>query len=375
MIPAAAPSPTHRVYNFSAGPAVLPEEVLQEARDNLLSLQGSGIGILEVSHRSKDFESIIAETERNLRTLMGLPSDMRVLFLQGGASLQFSMVPMNLLAAGDTADYIVTGEWSRRAVVEARRVEGAHIHVAATTEPENFPRIPDDKELTLSANPAYVHITTNNTIFGTQFHRVPAIGQRPLVADMSSDFLSRPVDASRYGLIYAGAQKNAGPAGVTVVLLRESLLRLDAAAQARLPLLLNYRTHIDHKSLYNTPPVFAIYITHLVLRWLLKNGGLTAMARHNQEKADLIYGAIDGAPGFYRGHAHQESRSLMNITFRLPSEALEDAFAKKAKAHGMDGLKGHRSVGGMRASVYNAFPLEGARALAQFMTDFAREHG
>lgn len=375
MIPSAAAPAIHRIYNFSSGPAVLPEDVLLEAKENLLSLGQSGIGILEISHRSKEFESIIREAEANLRTLLGVPKGMAIVFLQGGASLQFSMVPMNLLLPGDTADYIVTGEWGRRAVVEALRIENAHIHVAASTEDENFCRVPADSELQLSAQPAYVHYTTNNTIFGTQFHRIPQVGSRPLVADMSSDFLSRPMDIARYGLVYAGAQKNAGPAGVTIVILREDLLRQNAAQQERLPMLLNYRTHIEHKSLYNTPPVFAVYITHLVLRWLLRRGGLPAMAEYNQKKADLIYQAIDAAPGFYRGHAQTDSRSLMNITFRLPSQALEDEFAKQAKAQGLDGLKGHRSVGGMRASVYNAFPIEGARTLSQFMADFARTHG
>jgi phosphoserine aminotransferase len=375
MIPTAAPPAIHRIFNFSAGPGVLPEEVLLEARDSLLSVSGSGIGILEISHRSKEFEAILAEAEANLRTLLGVPKQMRVLFLQGGASLQFSMVPMNLLPPGATADYIVTGEWGRRAVVEARRIPQAQIHIAASTESENFCRVPRDAELQLSPAPAYVHYTTNNTIFGTQYHHIPDVGSRPLVADMSSDFLSRPTDVSRYSLIYAGAQKNAGPAGVTLVLLREEILPNDAGLQAALPMLLNYRTHIEHRSLYNTPAVFAIYITHLVLRWLIAGGGLPAMARRNQEKADLVYGAIDAAPGFYRGHAQRDCRSQMNITFRLPTPALEDEFAKQAKAQGMDGLKGHRSVGGMRASVYNAFPLAGAQCLAQFMAEFARKHG
>lgn len=365
----------HRIFNFSPGPAVLPEEVLTEARENLLSLGESGIGILEVSHRSKEFAAILAEAEVNLRTLLGLPPAYRVLFLSGGASLQFSMVPMNLLLEGRTADYIVTGEWAQRAVVEAKRV--GSVHTVASTESENFRRIPRPDELHFSPQPAYVHMTTNNTIFGTQWHRDPELPQKcgPLIADASSDFLSRPMEVERYGLIYAGAQKNAGPAGVTIVLLREELLPVDKGLQARLPMTLSYRTHLEHKSLYNTPPVFAIYVTHLVLRWLLRQGGLSAVARHNQEKASLIYQAIDAAPGFYRGHAEAGSRSLMNITFRLPTEALDEAFAKEARAQGMDGLKGHRSVGGLRASVYNAFPLEGARALAQFMAEFVRKHG
>ncbi len=365
----------HRIYNFSAGPAILPEEVLSEARENLLSLGDCGMGILEISHRSKEFAAILAEAEANLRMLLGLPPAYRVLFLPGGATLQFSMVPMNLLGAGQTADYVVTGEWSQRAVVEAKRV--GNVHIAASSEAEGFRRVPSAAELHLSEQPAYVHITTNNTIFGTEWHSDPELPKQagPLIADMSSDFLSRPVEMERYGLVYAGAQKNVGPAGVTVVLLREEVLHLDKAAQAKLPILLNYRTHLEHKSLYNTPPVYAIYVTHLVLRWLLRQGGLSAIARQNYEKAALIYKAIDAAPGFYRGHAELGSRSLMNITFRLPTEALEDAFVKQAKEQGMDGLKGHRSVGGLRASVYNAFPLEGALALAHFMGEFVRKNG
>lgn len=364
---------TPRIFNFSAGPAVLPEEVLVEARDNLLSLGASGIGILECSHRSKDFEAIIGEAESNLRELLGIPTGYRVLFLSGGATTQFSMVPMNLLGPGTVGDYVLTGEWSKKALVEAKRV--GETHVAATTEPEQFRRIPRNDELHCSDRSAYVHTTSNNTIWGTEWHHEPDAAGRPIVCDMSSDFLSRPVDVARYGLIYAGAQKNAGPAGVTIVILRDELLRLDHAAQDKLPIMLNYRTYIEHKSLYNTPPVFPIYILHLVLRWLRRFGGLSAMAEHNRQKAQLIYDVIDGVSGFYRGHASRDSRSLMNVTFRLPTEALEEQFAKEAKAAGMDGLKGHRSVGGIRASIYNAFPLAGAQALAHFMRNFATRNG
>jgi phosphoserine aminotransferase len=366
-------TPVHRIYNFSAGPAVLPEEVLLEARDNLLSLGGLGMGILEISHRAKEFEAILGEAEHNLRELMGLDDGQKVLFLHGGATLQFSMVAMNLLSPGRTADYVVTGEWSKKAVAEAQRV-GA-VHIAGSSEGEQFRRIPRPDELHFSPQPAYVHTTSNNTIWGTQWQREPETGGAPLVCDMSSDFLSRPVDARRYSLIYAGAQKNAGPAGVTIAIVRPEVLTLDQAAAARLPILLNYRTHIEHKSLYHTPPVFAIYVVHLVLRWLKNNGGLAQMAARNHEKAALVYAAIDAAPGFYRGHATADSRSLMNLTFRLPSEELTSEFVKQAKAQGMDGLKGYRTVGGIRASLYNAFPLAGARALADFMADFARRHG
>ncbi len=365
----------HRIYNFSPGPAVLPEEVLLEARENLLSLGDSGVGVLEMWHRSKEFGAILAEAEENMRSLLKLPAGYRLLFLSGGATLQFSMVPMNLLGADKTADYIVTGEWSQRAVKEAQRV--GQVHIAGSSEAEKFSRIPSASELRFSPQPAYVHITTNNTIYGTQWQRDPELPSAdfPLIADMSSDFLSRPIAVDRYGLIYAGAQKNAGPAGVTLVLMREDLCAARKNELAHLPILLNYRTYLEHKSLYNTPPVFAIYITHLVLRWLLRQGGLVEVGRRNQEKAALIYQAIDAAPSFYRGHAERQSRSLMNITFRLPSADLEEAFAKKAQAQGMVGLAGHRSFGGIRASLYNAFPLDGASALAQFMTEFARQHG
>lgn len=368
--PQQAPS---RLLNFSAGPAILPEEVLVEARDNLLSLGNLGMGILEISHRAKEFEAIVGEAEQNLRELMGLSPEQKVLFLHGGATLQFSMVPMNLLPPGRTADYVVTGEWSKKAVIEAQRV--GSVHVAASSEGEQFRRIPRNEELRFSDSPAYVHTTSNNTIWGTQWQAEPETAGAPLVCDMSSDFLSRPIDAGRYSLIYAGAQKNAGPAGVTVAIVREDALKLDKAAQAKLPVLLNYRTHIEHKSLYHTPPVFSIYLVHLVLRWLKKSGGLSAMAAHNQQKAALVYAAIDAAPEFYRGHAEPGSRSLMNLTFRLPSEELTDKFVKQAKAHGMDGLKGYRTVGGIRASMYNAFPLAGARVLSDFMADFARKNG
>ena len=368
-----ATATTPRIFNFSAGPGVLPEEVLREAQDALWSLGKTGIGILEISHRSKEFEAIIGQTEQDLRDLLGLQPAQKVLFLAGGATMQFSMVPMNLLPAGRTADYVVTGEWSKKAVTEAKRV--GHVHVAATTEPEDFRRIPRNDELQFSEDPAYVHTTSNNTIWGTEWHWEPDTKGRPLVCDMSSDFLSRPIDAARYGLIYAGAQKNAGPAGVTVAIVREDVLTLDSAAQTRLPVLLNYHTHIANKSLYHTPPVFPIYVVHLVLRWIKKGGGLSAMAARNQDKAALIYAAIDESGGFYRGHAAPDSRSLMNLTFRLPSPEQEDAFVKAARAEGMDGLKGYRTVGGIRASLYNAFPREGAVALAAFMREFARKHG
>jgi phosphoserine aminotransferase len=360
---------TTRIFNFSAGPAVLPVNVLEQAQRDLLSLPGVGMSILEISHRSKPFDDIIEGCEADLRTLAGIPDGYHVLFLQGGASLQFSMVPMDLLPAGGSADYIVTGAWSQKAVKEAKRV-GA-VKIAASTESENFTRVPRQDELTLDPNAAYVHYTTNNTIFGTEFHYLPNSGSVPLVTDASSDIFSGPIDVSKYALIYAGAQKNLAPAGVTLVIVREDLLK---RAPSSLPTMLQYSVHAENKSMYNTPPVFAIYIMRLVLAWLLKQGGLAAIAARNARKADKLYAAIDRT-GFYRGHATKDSRSRMNVTFRLPSEELEKKFIKDATAAGLDGLKGHRSVGGLRASIYNAFPEEGIDALVQFMGEFERRNG
>jgi phosphoserine aminotransferase len=360
---------TTRVFNFSAGPAVLPLEVLEQAQRDLPSLPGVGMSILEISHRSKPFEDILAGCEADLRALGGIPGNYHVLFLQGGASLQFSMVPMNLLTAQSSADYIVTGAWSQKAVKEAKRVGG--VKIAATTESENFTRVPVQGELKLDPAAAYVHYTTNNTIFGTEFQYVPDTSSVPLVADASSDIFSRPIDVAKYALIYAGAQKNLAPAGVTLVIVRDDMLKRTPAS---LPTMLQYGVHAENKSMYNTPPVFAIYIMRLVLAWLLKQGGLAEIDRRNARKADKLYAAIDRT-GFYRGHATKDSRSRMNVTFRLPSEELEKKFAKEATAAGLDGLKGHRSVGGMRASIYNAFPEEGIDALVQFMAEFERKNG
>ena len=360
---------TTRIFNFSAGPAVLPVEVLEQAQRDLLSLPGVGMSILEVSHRSKAFEDILAGCEADLRTLAKIPEGYRVLFLQGGASLQFSMVPMNILPAGRSADYVVTGAWSQKAVKEAKRVGG--VKVAASTESENFTRIPQQSELTLDPSAAYAHYTTNNTIFGTEFHYVPDVGTVPLVADASSDIFSGPIDVSKFGLIYAGAQKNLAPAGVTLVIVRDDLLKRTPSTLATM---LQYGVHVENKSMYNTPPVFAIYVMRLVLAWLLKRGGLEAVDKTNTRKSDKLYAEIDRTP-FYRGHAKDDSRSRMNVTFRLPSEELEKTFAKEATAAGLDGLKGHRSVGGMRASIYNAFPEEGVDVLVQFMQEFERKNG
>jgi len=360
---------TTRIHNFSAGPAVLPVEVLEEAQRNLLALPGVGMSILEISHRSKAFDDVIEGCEADLRALAGIPTNYHVLFLQGGASLQFSMVPMNLLPAGGSADYVVTGSWSQKAVKEAKRVAG--VRIAASTEAENFARIPRQSELTLDPGAAYVHYTTNNTIFGTEFHYLPDTGNVPLVADTSSDMYSRPLDVSKYGLIYAGAQKNLGPSGVTLVIIREDLV---ARTPSSLATMLQYGVHVENKSMYNTPPVFGVYIMRLVLQWLIKQGGLAAIDERNTRKANTLYAEIDRT-GFYRGHAQQDSRSRMNVTFRLPNEELEKKFAKEATASGLDGLKGHRSVGGMRASIYNAFPEEGIAALVSFMREFERTNG
>jgi phosphoserine aminotransferase len=360
---------TQRIFNFAAGPAVLPLPVLEEAQRDLLALPGVGMSVLEVSHRSKVFEGILQQCEADIRRLASIPDDYRVLFLQGGASLQFSMVPMNLLGPGATADYLVTGAWSQKAVKEAKRV-GA-VNVAASTEPENFARIPRQNEIRLTPGAAYVHMTSNNTIFGTQWNAEPDAGGAPLVADTSSDMFSRPLDVRRYALLYAGAQKNLGPSGLTLVIIRNDLLD---RAPATLPTMLHYKVHAENASLYNTPPTFGVYIMGLVMKWLLAQGGLEAIARVNESKAAKLYTEIDRT-GFYRGHATKDSRSLMNITFRLPNEELEKQFVKESTAAGLDGLKGHRSVGGLRASIYNAFPSEGVETLVEFMREFERTKG
>jgi phosphoserine aminotransferase len=359
----------HRIHNFSAGPAVLPLSVLEEVQKDLVALPGAGMSILEISHRSKLFESILAQAEADIRALAGIPPNFRVLFLQGGASLQFSMVPMNLLTPGATADYIDSGSWAEKAIKEAKRVGG--VNVVATTKGDNYARVPAQSELRLTPGAAYVHMTSNNTIEGTQSKDLPDTGGVPLVSDTSSDMFSRPIDVTRHGLIYAGAQKNMGPAGVTVVIVREDLLE---RSQKTLPTMLSYAVHAENGSLYNTPPAFAVYVLGLVMKWLRAQGGLAAIAKVNERKAGKLYAEIDRS-GFYKGTAHKDSRSLMNVTFRLATEDLENRFVKEATAAGLDGLKGHRSVGGMRASIYNAFPETGIDALAQFMQEFERTRG
>ena len=359
----------HRVFNFAAGPAVLPLSVLDEVQRDLLALPGVGMSILEISHRSKTFEEILERAEADIRTLGNVPSNYRVLFLQGGASLQFSMVPMNLLGQGATADYIDTGSWAEKAIKEAKKV--GSVNIAATTKGDNYARIPAQPELKLTPGAAYVHMTSNNTIEGTQWKALPDVADRPLVSDTSSDMFSRPIDVSRHALIYAGAQKNMGPAGVTVVIIRDDLLQ---RSQKTLPTMLNYAVHAENKSLYNTPPAFAVYALGLVMKWLIAHGGLAAIATVNERKAAKLYLEIDRT-GFYRGTAHKDSRSLMNVTFRLATEDMENRFVTEATAAGLDGLKGHRSVGGMRASIYNAFPEEGVEALVAFMREFERKNG
>ena len=358
-----------RVYNFSSGPAVLPVPVLEQIQRDLMALPDVGMSILEISHRSAAFESILARAEADVRAIAGVPSNYKVLFLQGGASTQFSMVPMNLLTAGATADYIDSGSWGDKAVKEAKKV--GTVNVAASTKAENYSRVPTQAELKLTPGAAYVHMTSNNTIEGTEYKALPEVGDVPLVNDTSSDMFSRPLAVARHGLIYAGAQKNLGPSGVTLIIIREDLL---ARSQKSLPTMLNYAVQAENGSMYNTPPTFAVYTLGLVMQWLIAQGGLAAMARVNERKAARLYAEIDRT-GFYRGTAHKDCRSLMNVTFRLASEDLEKMFVKESTAAGLDGLKGHRSVGGMRASIYNAFPEHGIDALVAFMREFEAKRG
>jgi phosphoserine aminotransferase len=360
---------TERIFNFSAGPAVLPVPVLERAREEMLSLPGVGMSVMEISHRSKPFQAIIDGAERGLRELMSIPDGYHVLFLQGGASLQFSMVPMNFLPEGASADYVLTGSWGKKAVKEAKK-EGT-ARVASDMADSGYNRLPGRDELKLDEGAAYVHITSNETIEGVEWKQEPETGGVPLVCDASSDICSRPVDVSKYAVIYAGAQKNLGPSGLTIVILRDDML---GRIPEGLSTMLDYRTHVENKSLYNTPNTWGIYILNLVCDWAREQGGLAGIYERNREKARKIYDAID-AGSFYRGHAAPEARSLMNVTFRLPSEEFEKRFAAEATAAGLDGLKGHRSVGGIRASIYNAFPAEGVDALVEFMKEFERTNG
>jgi phosphoserine aminotransferase len=360
-----------RIHNFAAGPAVLPVPVLEQIQRDLVALPGVGMSILEISHRSRTFEGILAEAEAEIRALAAIPSNYRVLFMQGGASLQFSMVPMNFLASSATADYIDGGSWAAKAIQEAKKI--GTVNVAASTKGEGYSRLPAQSELKLTPGAAYVHMTSNNTIEGTEYKQLPDVSA-PLVSDTSSDMFSRPIDVSRHALIYAGAQKNMGPAGVTIVIIRDDLIARAAARKASLPTMMSYAVMAENNSLYNTPPTFAVYAVGLVMKWLTAEGGLAAIGARNERKAGKLYAEIDRT-GFYRGTARNEDRSLMNVTFRLANEALEKPFVSEATAAGLDGLEGHRSVGGIRASLYNAFPEAGVDALIGFMKEFERRHG
>ncbi|MCC6485154.1 MAG: 3-phosphoserine/phosphohydroxythreonine transaminase [Armatimonadetes bacterium] len=358
-----------RVFNFSAGPAVLPEPVLKQAAEEMLSWHGSGMSVMEMSHRGKEFIAIAAEAEADLRELLGIPETHKVLFLQGGATVQFAAVPMNLLRGKTRADYINTGQWSKKAISEAKKY--CDVNVAATAEDRNFTYVPDRSVWSLSSEAAYVHYTSNETIGGVEFHAVPDTGGVPLACDMSSDFLSRPLDVSKFGVIYAGAQKNVGPAGLTIVIVREDLLGDPLPST---PTLLDYKIQADNDSMYNTPPTFAIYVAGLVFKWVKEQGGLSGVEQKNIAKASLLYDFIDSS-GLYQSPVAPADRSRMNIPFTLRKEGLDDQFLKEAREHGMVQLKGHRSVGGMRASIYNAMPIEGVQALCGFMKEFEARNG
>ena len=357
---------TNRVINFNAGPSALPLPALERAQKEFLDFQGTGMSIMEHSHRGKDYEKVHGEAIALLTELLGIPDTHQVLFLQGGASQQFAMLPMNLRTDEHGGDYVVTGAWSQKALEEAK-VVGKPAVAADTSLEGKFTRVPKQSELKLSPNAPYVHITSNNTIFGTQFFEFPNTGNVPLIADMSSDILWRPIDVSKFGMIYAGAQKNIGPSGVVVVIMRKALLD---KCRKDIPKIFRYPTHAKENSLYNTAPTFAIYMIRNVLSWVKEIGGLSVMERNNRKKGEVLYGAIDASDGFYRCPVEKESRSLMNVVFRLPSEALEDAFVAEAKKAGMVGLKGHRSVGGVRVSIYNAAELAWVQALVDYMNGF-----
>ncbi len=381
-----------RVFNFSAGPGCLPDEVLRQIQSDTWNIFGTGIGIFEHSHRGKAYDRVLAEADADFRKISNLPANYKLLFLTGGATSQNFMVPMNLKSFDQTADYITTGYWAEKSFEQARMY--GVVNEAYSGKADAYAHIPDDNEIKLSANPAYVHICSNNTIYGTEWHAKNADGSAnygammrlpnipagvPLVCDMSSDIYCRPVDFTKFGLVYAGAQKNLGVAGTTIVVVRDDLLERkvtdkDGSARA-IPGMLQYKVQAKDESRHNTPPSGAIYISGQVFKWILRQGGLEAMAKHNVEKAGLIYKAVDESGGFYKGHARKDSRSLMNITFRCPKPELDDAFVKEAEKAGLDGLKGHRATGGMRASTYNAMPRAGCEALASFMREFCRKNG
>ncbi len=361
---------SQRIYNFSAGPAVLPVEVLEKAQSELLSLAGTGMSVMEISHRSKHFALILEGAENNVRELLKVPENYKILFLQGGASLQFSMIPLNFLGADESADYIVTGAWGVKAVREAQRC--GNVNTIYSTAATGFKSVPSPDELTFSENANYVHYTSNETIEGVEFKYDLDGRGVPVICDASSNILSKPIDVEKYAMIYAGAQKNIGPSGVTLAIIRDDLLDKVPANQHSM---LDYRAIAKNDSMLNTPNTWGIYLINLVCEHTVKHGGLAAMQRKNEEKARILYDALDSSDGFYCGHANRNARSLMNVTFRLPSEELENKFAADATANGLDGLQGHRSVGGIRASIYNAFPREGIETLVEFMKDFAGKNG
>lgn len=359
----------NRAFNFNAGPAALPEWALQEAQKELLNFRNTGMSVMELSHRSKDYEAVHNEAKSLLTSLLSIPEDYEILFLQGGASLQFSMVPMNLLQEGKTAYYALTGSWSEKALKEAQKI--GQTAVAVSSKENSYKNIPAIDAASIPNDAAYLHITSNNTIYGTQWKKFPAGLNVPLVADMSSDILCKPLNIEQFDLIYAGAQKNLGPSGVTVVIIKKDLL---SRASDSLPTMLNYNTHAKNNSLYNTPPTFGIYLLSLVLKWVTNEGGLEAIAKRNNEKAALLYNEIDNSEGFYNGHADADSRSNMNVTFTLSSDEASKAFLAQAKEAGFVGLNGHRSIGGCRASIYNAVPFENVERLAQFMNEFRKNY-
>ncbi|MBL8471217.1 MAG: 3-phosphoserine/phosphohydroxythreonine transaminase [Rhodocyclaceae bacterium] len=357
-----------RIFNFSAGPAALPEEVLAQAAQEMLDWHGCGHSVMEMSHRGKEYMSIHEAATQDLRDLLGVPANYKILFLQGGATLQFEMIPANLLRGLGKADYVHTGEWAKKAIKAAKGF--GRVNIAASAEDRNFTYVPAFSDWKLDPEAAYVHICANETIGGVEFHATPDTGAVPLVADMSSNILSKPVEVAKYGLIYAGAQKNIGPAGLTIVILRDDLIGVGQPAPATM---LDYKTHADNDSMYNTPPTYSIYIAGLVFQWLKKKGGLAAMQAHNEQKAGLLYDYLDQS-AFYSNPVAKADRSRMNVPFVLANAALDEEFLKGAKARGMVQLKGHRSVGGMRASIYNAMPLDGVRALVDYMREFEQKH-
>ncbi len=358
-----------RIYNFSAGPAMLPEEVLKEAAEEMLDYRGCGMSVMEMSHRSKVYQQIIDEAEADLRQLIGIPENYKVLFLQGGATLQFGMIPMNLMTVNKKADFIHTGVWTKKAMSDAKLF--GEVRVIASSEDRKFSYIPSMKDLKINKDADYVYMCDNNTIYGTKFKEYPETGDIPLICDMSSCFLSEPIDIKKFGMVYAGAQKNVGPAGVTIVIIRDDLVA--RSAELPLPVYLRYAPHVENGSMYNTPPTYGIYLCGKVFKWLLKNGGLEERKRINEEKAKILYDYLDSS-NFYQTSVEKDSRSLMNVTFRTPSDELDAEFLEGAKKYKFTNLKGHRSTGGLRASIYNAMPIDGVKALVSYMKEFEEAH-